>query len=108
MRLTRRKTLEITRELWGWLAETGARLKGDWPGFAKYGEMLSDCPCCEYRGELRSCSCCPLYPRTEILVNCEEDGEPFEGWLRAGTKKTRMKYAQQMVSLCDKRLRELK
>ena len=57
--LTKKLALEITEELWTWLAEEDGRKKEDWPGWEKYGEMRLDCPLCEY-----------ALPRGECLENC--------------------------------------
>ncbi len=48
MKQTKREALTTCRELWVWLAENPGKKKSEWPGWKKYGEMDSDCPCCEY------------------------------------------------------------
>jgi hypothetical protein len=48
-KLTQIEALRICRELWIWMARTGAAHKSSWPGWGKYGLMDADCPCCEYR-----------------------------------------------------------
>ncbi|GAH13108.1 unnamed protein product, partial [marine sediment metagenome] len=66
MRLTKKKAIEIAIELWTWLAETGAKYKGDWVGWEeKYGEMEADCPFCEYsdRWGDDECESCPYFQR---------------------------------------------
>jgi len=71
MKITRKKALQLTKWLWGWLAKTGSYSKDAWPGWEKYGEMRNDCPLCEYSfrqvtggvepGQSgRWCDACPL------------------------------------------------
>lgn len=91
MRLTRKKSLEITRELWAWMKEHPPCSKRDWPGWGKYGVMVNRCPLCEYsmqfgklltpsaRGELR----CPLCPYFKRFGRCEDSESPFALWRRA-------------------------
>lgn len=96
MRLTRKKAIQITKELWEWLAETGGGRKGDWPGWDKYGVMAVDCPLCEYNSrhtftdtEL-SCEPCPYF---QALGHCNMNRTPFRRWIMAVTKENRQKYA---------------
>lgn len=66
MRLTKKRAIEISIELWEWLAKTGAEDKAKWPGWKNYGFMRCDCPLCEYdfrhrRGScFKICDYCPL------------------------------------------------
>ena len=112
MKLTKRKALEITRELWTWLAETGGPWKGDWPGWAVYGKMEHDCPCCEYDWRAKGvlCSRCPLYPRGDpnYAYMCSLPGEPYKRWSEEVSIKGRQDQAQQMVDLCNARLEKMK
>ena len=94
MRLTKKKALEITTELWAWLAETGKR-KAAWSGWEKYGYMDSACPLCEYTCRLRrnlyegkDCRICPLGLG---YYGCYETS--YSNWEEARTDKTRRKYA---------------
>lgn len=83
MRLTKLKALDITIELWEWMAETGSDYKGDWPGWEKYGTMGNDCALCEYTEG--NCPDCPIN-------SCYVDF--FYGeWDDALTKADRKKYA---------------
>ena len=47
MKLTKKKAIEITIELWEWLAETG-KDKEDWEGWKNLASMVYNCPLCEY------------------------------------------------------------
>ena len=98
MRLTKKKAIEISIELWSWLAETGG-LKEDWPGWEEYGEMNASCALCECAGGV--CSKCPYRTR---FSHCCENGTPFDKWDLARTPKPRKKYALLFLG----QLRELK
>ena len=91
MRLTKKKAIEISIELWEWLAETGKR-KGCWDGWDKYGRMTAGCALCEYdKQHGDSCESCPYY---ECYEDCEEAGKPYNLWHYARTRQTRKKYAK--------------
>lgn len=114
MRLTKKKAVEITKELWGWCAKTGEQ-KAHWPGWKhyKYGSHAADCPLCEYV-TYKGCSCCPLYGMWDEpeRSNCGSSNSPyrlwdntFEGYM-CGDVDAAKKYAQQIVDLCDRWLKE--
>ncbi len=94
MRLTEKKAIDLSIELWEWLAETGER-KGDWPGWEKCGVMYASCPICEYdeQQDTGSCDSCPYYRR---FGQCQDYSEltPFDKWEKAETPRTRKKYAK--------------
>lgn len=48
MKLTRKKALEICRDLWRWLASSQYTSKREWSGWDKLPDMAYDCPCCQY------------------------------------------------------------
>ena len=66
MRLTKKKALDISIELWEDMEKTGRGHKDAWVGWKKYGKMLNDCPLCAYVGrnkewEMRGeCKSAPL------------------------------------------------
>lgn len=102
--LTEEKAIDLTIELWVWLAETG-REKEEWPGWEKYGglnrlgnclEVEALCFLCEYASLQPSlpCSPCPYFKKFSI---CYSIGAPFSGWEGAETSKTRMEYAQKFL-----------
>ena len=94
MRLTKNKAIQISIELWTWLAETGGSDKGDWVGWEKYGEIYYNCALCEYGtlvGSIVSrCFHCPYYLK---FGKCYKEGQPFLKWGKARIPKTRKKYA---------------
>ena len=74
--MDRKKAVELTRDMWIFLAEDGNRGKDDHPLFQEvYAEMDDLCPLCDYlRNE---CTECPL---TNRHVNCYDDNSPFQIW----------------------------
>ena len=42
MKLTKEQAIQISIELWEWLAETGGTDQSEWPGWKKYGRMLEN------------------------------------------------------------------
>lgn len=51
MELTKQRALEITRDLWWWLAAHPVEHKSEWPSWRQNGgdveDMVWDCPCCQ-------------------------------------------------------------
>lgn len=106
MRLTKKKAIEISIELWTWLAETGAEYKWDWSDWGKYGKMHSSCAFCEYsqrQAKLSEgrCDYCSYYQQ---FGGCCLAGTPYDNWDVAETDETRKKYAGQFLE----QLKELK
>ena len=82
MRLTRKKAIELSIELWTWLAETGG-YKSQWPEWERYGFVEEHCFLCEYVSRefgKPSCAHCPLYITVEGS-NCF--GTSFGSWCKA-------------------------
>ena len=94
MRLTRKKAIQITIELWEFLAETGERFKGAWPKWEEYGKMMSGCPLCEYddRQFGLACNHCPL---TLKFFSCFDAG--FRDWSNAGSNAARRVHAREFL-----------
>ena len=118
MRLAKKKAVEITKELWEWCAETG-KDKEYWPGWKKYHAFQSDCPLCEYRARhsvVMSCHSCPLLGMWtgKQGSRCFEGDSPYDLWVITlednGLEdiEARKQYAQQIVDLCDRWLKEKK
>ena len=109
MRLTLKKAIWISKELWTWLAETGKE-KHEWPGWGEYGKMGLDCPLCEYASEDRfkpTCEPCPYhqkYKRCTPLLPPRNRKEKTLYWRWAGAKtpKTRKKYAALFLAQLEK------
>ena len=115
MKLTRKKSIELTIELWEWLAKTGKR-KEDWPKWDEYEaynypEGSDTCACCwlcEYdlqHGLFTDGDCihCPYYKKYGL---CFDEKKPtlYNKWENAETARTRKKYA----ALFLERVRTLK
>lgn len=121
--LTRRKALEITRDMWAWLAKN--------PDKDKYGspqnlsqDLLSGCACCEFAAQkntirpgLVDCSKCPLngkwgYPKQfkHIVGNapCENARSPYYKWQNYKEPKYRTRYALAISNAAKLELAKLK
>ena len=85
MRLTKKKAIELSIELWEWLAETGKH-KGDWDGWDKYGSNPYNCFLCGALSCHKNCFAALGYER-----GCHDTF--FGNWSDAKTPKTRKKYA---------------
>ena len=81
-KLTKKKAIEISKELWTWLAETGGE-KEDWPGWNKYEEGGLDCPLCQYarKGDVEDCDKCPYFQK---FGHCCEKCTPYSEWCGVG------------------------
>lgn len=111
MRLTKKKALDISIELWERMAKTGAKHKRTWLGWKKYGKMLNNCPLCEYvdvdkDGYLKNrCKECPL---NWGYIGCEDnETSQYIKWIEdAHNPFDRKKYAglflEQLKEIRDK------
>lgn len=95
MRLTIKSAIELSIELWTWLAETGEEFKSEWDGWGKYGEADNDCFLCEY--DKRNKTYCESCPYNEKFGVCTNVNTPFENWWLSKTTEDRKKYARQFL-----------
>jgi len=95
MKLTRKKAIAISIELWTSLAETGKH-KWDWGGWRKYGLMAAYCPFCEFSAQQEGMGCdsCPYY---QEFGDCVDD-TPYRLWCNAETEEERKKYAKEFLA----------
>lgn len=115
MKLTKEKAIEISIELWEWLAETGME-KREWVGWMKYGEMEYECPLCELSRKdkeavareegvdlpiFKTCAECPYYLKFRF---CDRKSKPYRKWANANTEDACKKYAKLFLA----QLKELK
>ena len=112
MELTAKKAVELSIELWEWLAETGKE-KANWPEWKRNGGhypcVTSHCFLCEYNdrhgGDMpMNCSPCPYYGEHSF---CREYRNPYEKWYQAETKPTKKKYAKQFLEQLKTILKEM-
>ena len=105
MRLTKKKALQITADLWAWLEKNPTASKIWWPEWEIHGgsipAMRADCPCCEYtqdRNEETDCNKCPLlslWPNeTDYPCLDNEKTDYFHKWCYGKSPKTKKKYAR--------------
>jgi hypothetical protein len=104
MAISRKRALEVCRDLWAWLTKTGKK-KEHWPGWewngGKYEGMSCECPCCEYTNPFSGgCVLCPLRGRwgtkatkDPYYAECCGYDTIFTRWKEAETPRTRKKYA---------------
>ena len=100
MNLTRKTSIELTRENWGELAERGCSKEGlDWSKYAE--EPLNLCWLCEYdkrQGEKYNnqemCSYCPYY---EKVGDCQHKNAPYCLWRDAINIEDKKIYAAQVL-----------
>ena len=92
MRLTKKKAIELSIELWEWLKKTG-KYKYEWPRWDKYGEMLANCFLCQWSVERTyksiGCGYCPIAKK--FKGNCETTF--YWKWNSSITEQDRKKYA---------------
>lgn len=96
MRLTKKKALDITIELWESLAETG-KSKISWSGWKEYGDMEGDCPLCEYDNRHQLAESCNCQYFDKFGGCCEKDN-PFPKWEDADNKTQSKKYATELLN----------
>ena len=114
MKLTKKKALQITADLFGWLEDNPEKKKCDWPGWKFNGgnipTMMDGCACCEYAGKIShddefaetNCKKCPLIKLWPLIENGEgyPCNEPNYGcgyyykWDNAQSLKEIKKYAR--------------
>jgi hypothetical protein len=84
--------------LWNYLSENPDERKEDWPGWNSkndlYGEIFEDynaCFACYYDNMQDGMFCCDDCPLQ--IAKCGNEKSPWKKWCRAGSEKTRKKYA---------------
>ena len=99
MKLTKKRAIEKSIELWEWLAETGEEWKKEWSGWDG-AKAFNDCFLCEYTLGLSSfvfdLECkeyCPL-AKGKRQFQCDKTTQPYHHWCEAKTAQTRKKYAK--------------
>ena len=95
-RLTRKKAIQICKELWTWLAETGKN-KSEWPEWEKYGTMHIDCPFCKYAREsvTGDCNACPY---NQKFGYCDLWDTPYCKWRQAESADERKEAAKAFLA----------
>ena len=101
MRLTKKKAIDLSIELWTWLAETGSPRKEDWPGWKRLGaeSTLAHCFLCEYssRREYSICKFCPFHQR---FGHCTlSSPSAYSKWSEEDNSPMRKKYASEFLEL---------
>ena len=91
MRLTKKRAIQISIELWTWLAETG-REKEAWPGWEKYGDMQCGCALCEYDyRHVDNCTSCSYH---KMFGKCTQGSAPYADWRDSRSQAASKAHAQ--------------
>ncbi len=98
MRLTKKLALQITEELWTWLAEEDGRCKEDWLGWVKYGGMDRNCALCELYNESQT-GRCPECPYSREFGHCQKGTKPYNEWRYDHKKVHAQAFLKQIRSL---------
>ena len=105
MELTARKAVELSMEMWEWLAETG-RLKSDWPEWdcngGQHAENPQDCFLCVY--STKGCQSCPYFLE---YGECLGEDSPYMKWEIADIQEDRKKYAKKFLNQLKKILKDM-
>jgi hypothetical protein len=95
MKLTKKKAIELHRELWDWLYHHPSKWKEGWPGWKEHGEVAEDCFLCEYvKTNNLTCSKCLLDWGSAVDCIGKDNNGYFAQWNDALIPKTRKKYAK--------------
>lgn len=106
---TKKKALRVCVKLWDWMAKTGSYNKSEWPGWAKYGKMQNNCPCCQIAYTHKNCRGCPmkkLWPGGDC--SCENPSSPYQKWKVAGYCKSVQMMKTYAKIIADAARKELK
>ena len=120
-RLTKKKAIELTIELWKWLEENPEAHKMDWPLWRKYDYLDCGCSCCEFtkrksKNEEVDKLCeayCPLYvvwpyERKECEeMPCEYHKSPYAKWSRTFDLEEKRFYAREIWMNAEKILEDM-
>lgn len=103
------KCRKYHKQMWGWLAETGKRNKGDWPEFKEINPPANTCFACAYADKVLNekscdwnvsrCQYCPIdwgsNPKQTCF--CEGIGSPYLTWwinsIKGGSPQERKRLA---------------
>ncbi len=92
---TEEEALQITLDLWTWLAETGARDKDEWPGWKNHDNWQGedDCALCTLCNETDRSQGCLLCPYWRAFGPCGFSTGPYNRWFRARSDTGRKRNA---------------
>ena len=91
MKLTDKETIENSKRLWAWCAETGGD-KRFWPEWEKYGKIQGDCFFCEQASGF--CHNCLYF---KVFWLCDINGSPYSKSRYAETLADKKKYAAEVL-----------
>ena len=113
--MTDREALELTSEIWGWLAANPESEKKDWPGFGGIRYMENNCPLCEKAvekiGAEDFCGACllkDLWPKDSMGDSLCFNGGLWSQWAPEKDLKARGAIAREIANLCREKLKQLR
>ena len=133
-KLTLQRALEITADMWTWLAANPLKEKHEWPPLEIVGRMRNHCACCEYvvckygkdKWQVRynGMPCAEKDPKWSKQVKarsdkwlahcplkklwphgCEHPESPYAGWGAEMDIAVRAEYAMKIAEEADKELK---
>jgi len=118
-KLTPCTALELSIELWKWLAETGSNDKSAWDKWERLEQeykiefFAACCPLCEYSKYNVDCNICPMFKRwpdvhgaSEYEV-CTSEGSAFDIWSNSTSVTLRKAMAEVLVGAFETALKEM-
>ncbi|MEJ2650175.1 MAG: hypothetical protein P8016_17415 [Sedimentisphaerales bacterium] len=115
MRLTKKKAIELTIEMWKFLAETGKE-KGNWPGWKKYKldrhYYENACFLCQWvmnQNHIKriyeffddpDCKYCPLFKRTK--ESCYDVHSLYQEWFKVIDIELKKNHAKKLLEFMRK------
>ena len=113
MRLTKRKAIELSCELWKWLAKTGME-KEDWPEWEENGGKYhtregSYCFLCEYVSPHDKCTIhgsCTICPYYTAYGFCIDNDSPYALWSSPSTSDEKKHHAGEFLAQLQTLLKE--
>lgn len=110
MKLTRRKAIKWSIELWQWLAETGSDVKKDWPGWKRKTfqdeHITLDCFLCKKYYKIE-CIGCPLKIKEKGCCREDNKAHPYVKWFNANFEEERKEAAKNMVKILQEHYVEI-
>ncbi len=99
---TEAEALQITHDLWSWLAETGREWKDEWPGWKGRKRWAGDtnCALCTFSEKTADAATlnsrggrCRICPWWRVYRNCGNVRSPYSQWNEAEADATRKRNA---------------
>lgn len=104
MKLTKKRALKLTIELWQWLYDNPKSEKRYWLGWRKNKgryTAVGDCFACEYAFRSLKKVGCDKCPLLQLWPDgCMENTSPYIQWTKTRDIELRKKYAKSIIDFC--------